>query len=258
MYKTYVSNGEIYEFVANDSVLGGFEPVRLQCDWQPVINPELGILVEGLHQLKQFPFGRINPCQFAKDHFPYMQNCMDRMSHFFSTHPDILDDWHKFANDLYPQTPCAEEYVRQHGLYVPLQGLLFKNSIVLGPPRSCQTAITSYPVSIADDDFIPPTKVAISLPTVRQNSTRRNTMFLPPRVYADQQQQSDLSQNKIKIRDLRDIELRRPLKSQDAYEMCTCEELKVRLEFRGCPIGKSRPNKSDYVKRYGVIHCHER
>lgn len=252
MYKAYVTDGEIYEFLASKSNPLEWIPVKVQSQWYPRVNEEINCLTDGFCQLKCFPVGKITPAKFVPNHYPYILSVHERMQKFFGNDKQILDDWEKFK-DFYPQTSDENEFVKTNGLHVPLKDLLFPDSLLPDGAKISQMSSVTYAeyaesVSFIDLELIVPTTIAICLPIVRQKSTKKDRPFLPPRFYLKTQQQEDFANGRISWMDLRKDELSKPLESQELYEDCSKEELRLRLSLRGHEAN-TKANKPDLVKQ---------
>jgi hypothetical protein len=236
MYKAYVSDAEVYEFLKTTSNPLGYEPVLAISSWEPRINPAIGVLKEGLRQLKRFPKGNFSAAKFTDQHVEYMENCMARVRKFFVQSPAIVGEWESFA-ELYPTTDDANKWAQDRGLHIPLKDQLFPVATV---PMHANSAVRKD-----QDDVTIVSRVVYCLPIVRQKSTKSHAVFLPARVMADVAQQKALTEGRISLMDLRNEMLKEMLSLQEEYEECTCEELITRIELR---TGRSLAKKGVKAK----------
>jgi hypothetical protein len=100
MYKAFAADGDIYEFVDDVNSPIQCSPVLTQCWWEPQIDRDLSISVEGMYVIKQLPEGLIVPSEFVTGHSAYFERVMGRVQSFFKDE-GIKDQWRLFAKE-YP------------------------------------------------------------------------------------------------------------------------------------------------------------
>jgi hypothetical protein len=228
MYKAFAADGDIYEFVDDDNSPIQCSPVLTQCWWEPQIDRDISISVEGMYVIKQLPEGLIVPMEFVPGHSAYFEKVLGRVETFFKD-DGIKKQWKLFAKE-YPKHDKVDNFVREKGLHVPLREQLFPNLISPFDRTSrIQTtrAISSLGEIIVQEES-PNYRRQISMPSVDWAGTR---FKVPPRVPCSPDQLDQIRQGSLSKKVLLDELLKLPL-SYAEYKKLSIRKLLERITAR--------------------------
>jgi hypothetical protein len=252
MYKAFAADGDIYEFVNDAKSPIRCSPILTRCWWEPRIDPDLSISVEGMYIIKQLPEGLITPMEFIKGHSDYFTKVLDKVEGFFSDE-GIKEHWKLFSKE-YPKHENVDLFVREKGLHVPLREQLFPN--LISPFDRAPSIGTTRAVSTLGEIIIPEElpdyQRQIAMPSVGWQET---VLRVPPRVPCSLEQLDQIENGNLSKKVLLDDLLKLPLSSEE-YDNLSNEKLLSRIRARGLEAimntarkrKRQKLNHNDYIQ----------
>lgn len=147
---------ELVEVFTENPLDSGFQLVLTEVRWQPDHDLEkLEILVD-IPNTSFIPHGFINGSRNA------LNNTIRDMESYVAKRLEIIREWHEF-DSIMPKSDLAMPYAAKHGLYVPLNDILFGVQIGFDNTVDVPTIISKSRKQQYNDKDIPKQKASSSV-----------------------------------------------------------------------------------------------
>ncbi len=132
VYRKYSANEVlIIEQAPGEEGVLGFKVVSAEvCDQPEAIPPHVP---EGMFLLRSIPApdADLKPAPFVSGSRELLESVVKAIDRHFATHlPDVVHEWEHFRDFIAPQDDDANRYVREHGMHIPLNDVLFGDAAV--------------------------------------------------------------------------------------------------------------------------------